>query len=470
MKQVLDHKDVLWGYAAALMNLAGGVLLLPLLMVHLTQEEIGLWFVFLTMAGFVQLMETSLQPTVARLGAYVCAGARSIDANGTQLKELNDIAPCKDIDQKLFSTLYEAARTCYLFVALMLAVVLLFGGGAYVGYLQKTSIGLDTMLISWVLFSLGFIVNAGFGYINAFLIARGDITQHNKVVAITRAAFLVLGALGLVLGYKLFGIGVASLVSAVLGRLLARHYIGKGIYPQSNSIYPRWRNPALQHLWPNSLKMMLVQLGAFLIVRSNVLIASSFLGLSLVASYGITVQLILVLAGLSSMMLNLQLPQMNALQVADNRLELQKIFSLALISSWVVFITGSIVMIFIGDPVTELIGAKAALLPLPSLAVLIMIGFLEVNHSISAVYLTTLNKIPFVNAALYSGIANVTVGILLCGFFNMGLWGLILAQGSVQLMYNNWKWPKAAMDDLKLNVRDVIRLGLPEMMRLLRGR
>ena len=88
MKQGLSRGDVLWGYASALTNLAGGVLLLPLLVVHLSQEEIGLWFVFLTMVGFTQLVETSLQPTVARLGAYICAGARSIDAQHLKLRIL----------------------------------------------------------------------------------------------------------------------------------------------------------------------------------------------------------------------------------------------------------------------------------------------------------------------------------------------------------------------------------------------
>lgn len=470
MKQGLSRSDFLWGYAAALMNLAGGVLLLPLLVVHLSQEEIGLWFVFLTMVGFTQLMEASLQPTVARLGAYVCAGARSIDAKGINPTGLVDDTLRDAIDQTLFSALYEAARTSYFFVALMLSLVLLLGGSGYVAYLQQTNTGLGAMLLPWLLFSLGFIINAGFGYFNAFLIARGDITQHNKVVALTRLAFVLMGALGILFGFKLLGLGIASVLSALLGRLLARHYVHQGLFPRTSSIHRSWRNPVLQQLWPNALKMGLVQLGGFLIVRVNVLIASSFLGLSLVASYGITVQLVLVLTGLSSMLVNLQLPQMNALQVSGNRLQLQKAFSLAVVSAWVVFIAGSLVMLFLGDPVADLIGAKASLLAMPWLFAVIVIAFLEMNHSVSAVYLTTLNKIPFVRAALYSGIANVVVGIVLCGLFDMGLLGLILAQGAVQFVYNNWKWPKAALDDLQMGVSDLVRLGVPEMMRLLRGR
>jgi O-antigen/teichoic acid export membrane protein len=470
MKQGLSRSDFLWGYAAALMNLAGGILLLPLLVIYLSKEEIGLWFVFLTMVGFTQLLEASLQPTVARLGAYVCAGAQSIDAEGITRNVLIDDTTRNDIDQTLFSALFEAARTCYFFVALMISLLLLLGGGGYVIYLQQTNTGLGDMLLPWLLFSLGFIVNAGFGYFNAFLISRGDITQHNKVVALTRLAFVLVGALGILFGFKLLGLGIASVLSALLGRLLARHYVHQGLFPRPSSIHRSWGNPALQHLWPNALKMGLVQLGAFLIVRVNVLIASSFLGLSLVASYGITVQLILVLAGLSSMLVNLQLPQMNALQVSGDRLQLQKAFSLAVVSSWAVFIAGSLVMLFLGDHVAVIIGANASLLATPWLSAVIVIAFLEMNHSVSAVYLTTLNQIPFVGAAIYSGVANVVVGIVLCGLFGMGLWGLILAQGMVQLFYNNWKWPKAALDDLQMNVRDLVRLGVPEMMRLLRGR
>ena len=78
----LTRRDVVWGYIAQLMNLAGGILLLPLLVMRLTPEEVGLWFVFLTMVSLAQIIELGLQPTLARSAAYVYSGADDLRSTG----------------------------------------------------------------------------------------------------------------------------------------------------------------------------------------------------------------------------------------------------------------------------------------------------------------------------------------------------------------------------------------------------
>ena len=50
-------KDVLWNYVGTFMSMASNFLLIPLLLVFLSSEEIGLWYVFVAIAGFAQLLE-----------------------------------------------------------------------------------------------------------------------------------------------------------------------------------------------------------------------------------------------------------------------------------------------------------------------------------------------------------------------------------------------------------------------------
>ena len=82
MSDRLTRRDVVWGYLAQLMNLAGGLLLLPVLVLRLTPEEVGLWFVFLSMVSFAQLIELGLQPTLARSAAYVYSGVKDLRSEG----------------------------------------------------------------------------------------------------------------------------------------------------------------------------------------------------------------------------------------------------------------------------------------------------------------------------------------------------------------------------------------------------
>ena len=44
-------------------------------------------------------------------------------------------------------------------------------------------------------------------------------------------------------------------------------------------------------------------------------------------------------------------------------------------------------------------------------------------------------------------------------FTSLGLLGVVLAQGIVQLSYNNWRWPKYVLDDLDVNPLEFVRQG-----------
>jgi len=65
-------------------------------------------------------------------------------------------------------------------------------------------------------------------------------------------------------------------------------------------------------------------------------------------------------------------------------------------------------------------------------------------------------------AAVVSGVAVSLISLLLV--HSLGVAGLILAQGAVQLAYNNWKWPREALRHLQVGPLDVLRLGGRELL------
>jgi O-antigen/teichoic acid export membrane protein len=210
-------------------------------------------------------------------------------------------------------------------------------------------------------------------------------------------------------------------------------------------------------LWFNASRQGAVNLGAFLIQRGNILVASSFLGLSAAASYGMTVTILMALSGVSVVICQIQMPQMNRLQASGERQLLRAMYGEIVILACAAYMIGLAAVVIWGGQLLDLMGSSTDLLPQAAVLTLGVILLLELNHSIAASYLTTTNQVPFLWAALVSGVVTTLLSISLVHQWK--IWGLILAQGGVQLMYNNWKWPHEAALHLGTKWVEILVLG-----------
>lgn len=455
MSRQITRGDLLWGYAAQALNLGGGLLLLPVSARYLSPDDLGLWFVFMALASLAQLLELGFQPTLARNASYVYAGARKLSKTG-----LPGEASGAQVDLHLLAGLLSAARRIYRAVAGLAVFVMLILGSLYIMTLLTPHQNVARSLFAWVTFSMGAVISFYFGYINGILQGRGDVTHSSKVTALTRGSLVVFSIAALLMGYGLLGLGIASLISATVGRISAHYYftLDPLIARSAEEIgSAESRKEILHTLWYNAGRLGVVQIGAFLIQRGNVLIAASFVGLAASGSYGITVTVLMALSGMASVVCQLQLPHLAALQAAHNRKAAAAVLGETYLMSWLFFLAGLAVVVIAGNELLTAIGSKNHLLSKPLCLMLGLILLLEMTHSIAASYLTTLNHVPFVGAALLSGIGVSLMTLVLIKPF--GIAGLIAAQGMVQLIYNNWKWPLEAVRHVELNLSKILVLG-----------
>ena len=77
-------------------------------------------------------------------------------------------------------------------------------------------------------------------------------------------------------------------------------------------------------------------------------------------------------------------------------------------------------------------------------------------------YLSNSNRIIYFKAFMVFAVVCVGLEFLLCGVFNMGMWGLVAAQIISQLVYNFWHWPLVVHKELKMSFIDLIKLGYSE--------
>lgn len=442
--------DLIWGYSAQLLNIGVGLLLLPILVITLNSEDLGLLFVFMTMISLAQLLEFGFQPTIARQVAYIYSGASEIKNVGLPLITEGSV------NINLLVNVIHSAKKIYMWIAVLVALLLWCGGSLYIYSLSYTG-DLFTAYISWFLFAGSSVITFYFGYFNSLLQGRGDITLVNKTIVASRLCYAILAVIFLLFKFNLLALGIASILSCILNRLL----ISRAFYNSENQYLKNIKpNDNLRKiLWTNTWRLGAVQLGGFLIQRGNLFIAATFLGLTISASYGLTLQLSMIIMALANQLTLLQLPKMNALQVAGNKSELRKVYSSSVFVAFIVSILGFLLLTIFGNGLLVIIGSETKLIDEHILLLLGLVLLLEVNHSVSATYLTTTNKVPFLKASLLSGFAVILCSFVLVYWGGWGIAGLIIGQGVVQLCFNNWYWPRVAMRDLNVNFIDIVVLG-----------
>jgi O-antigen/teichoic acid export membrane protein len=454
--KAISRTDVFWGYAASALNISAGLILLPLILHFLSSETVALWIVFTTLVGLTQLLELGFQPTIARYAAYIYAGSQKIEKIG--VTAIQD--DTEGLNRKLLDSLVHSARSVYRYISIIAGTIMLVGGTAYVSSLVTENQSRSECLVAWIIYATGYIINFYYGYLNGLIQGRGDVTGVNKITIISRFILILASVIALILGYGLLGLGIASLLSSATGRFLSIRLFQQKYEPECSlqlSELNELKHDLLKTLWHNASRLGIVNIGTFFILKANVLIASSILGLGDASSYSITLTLLTTLSGMAMVICQIQIPYVSALQTSQKKEKLARIYGEIQVTSLIVYVIGLMLLIVLGNDLLSALGSEATLLPNNLLLLYGVITFLEVNHSIAASYIATTNHLPFVLAAIISGLAVTTLSLLTVGKF--GVMGIILAQGVVQAAYNNWKWPMMAAKDLDEDIISIYRLG-----------
>lgn len=76
-------KDVIWSYACTILTPISGFILLPILLIFLSDTEIGLWYVFIAISGWPSLLFLGLSPAFSRNIVYCISGASALSKSGS---------------------------------------------------------------------------------------------------------------------------------------------------------------------------------------------------------------------------------------------------------------------------------------------------------------------------------------------------------------------------------------------------
>ena len=448
MAEKVEHigkKEIAWSYLGTAFMIGAGVILLPFILHKMPQETVGIWNIFQTITFLVMLLDFGFRPSFARNISYIFSGVKTLQKEGVA-HTTADAA----VDYGLLKGTLIAMRRFYRWIAIGVLVLLATAGTAYFWYiLQKYSGDRQDAMIAWILLILINCYNLYTLYYDALLTGKGYVKRMQQITIVGQAVYVGL-AIGLIYaGLGLTAIVASQLVSIIIRRVLTYQvFFTKELRARLKDAEAKEPKQILGAITPNAIKIGLTQLGGFLVNKSAVLIGSAFLTLEEVACYGITMQVMDILARCGTVFYQSYMPKLAQCRAENDLTGLKRYYLLCTGSLMLIYVLGSFAWIYLGEWALELIGSQTFFVPTTMLIVMLVISLLEHNHAVSAGFIMADNKIPFFIPSLVSGAATVLLLWIFLGPLHMGIWGLILAPGLAQLAYQNWKWPSMVIKEL----------------------
>ena len=448
--------DVLWNYAATFLKIASSSLLLPFILKMMSSETVGIWIIFITITAFSSLLDFGFSSSFTRNITYVFSGVKTLKINGFETVTNKDFT----VDFGLLKGVIFAMRWFYLRMAIVLFFLLTTIGTYYIyNILQDYNGEHEEVYISWALLCLISTYNLYTLYYDSLLQGKGLIKKSKQITIIGQLVYLAIAAILIINGYGLIAIVSAQASSVIIIRLLSYYsFFNNDMKDKLSSVIIQTNKEIIKIITPNAVKVGLTSLGAFLVLKSSIIIGSLNLSLNDIASYGITMQLIAIIGTLGGIYTATYQPKIAQLRIANNKQAIKMLYLKGQLILILTYVAGSIVLLMLGNWGMNLIDSKTQLIPNTMISIIMIISFLESNHGIAGGILLTKNEVPFFKASIFSGLATVLLLFLLFEFWDFGIWVMILAPGIAQATYQNWKWPLVVYHELEINIRDILKV------------
>lgn len=449
MIKKIGGADMAWGAGAMFMKVGAGVLLFPFVLSRLSSDQAAIWTIFTTIQILVTLLDFGFNDSFARNVGYVFAGVRQLKREGYQ--SLEQAADDDDVDWGLMKGLIFSMRLFYGIVTALMAILLVSLGTWYIDSLMVKydgdtsevwwSWGLLIVFMSWNLYSM---------YYQALLQGRGLVKEFSMSIVWGYLSYLVIAIVLVYLGGGLIAIVGAQFLSIVVIRLLCRHFFyTKEMKSRLSSARRDGCRQIISAIAPNAIKVGLAGMGGIIINKSSTFIGSEFLDLSTMASFGITMQLVVVVSRVAILVTMVYQPSLFEWRVTGEVAKIRRLFwisTLVLFSCYI--LAGLTIELFGNLLLVNILHSNTPVITGGVFWILLLQSCLECNHVNAATFLLSKNEVPFFKASLISAAATLVLLIIGVVWLDLGLWGMVLAPAIAQGAYQNWKWPSVVIKEL----------------------
>lgn len=452
-----SRNDVVWNYIGTLASFCGSFLLLPILLRYLSDDDLGLWYVFLAISNLTQLFEFGFNPTFSRNLVYCFSGAK-------ELRKEGPVELGTHVDSHLTAAVLKTVKLVYAGVASAALIMSATAGSAYIAYVTRDMGGISHW-ISWVIVCVSTFLNLYYLWTLTYLRGIGDIVGENRSKTIAKLFQIVLTFVLCAIGLSLVGAVLGMLANGVVLRLAAKaelkkhQSLFKEIAESGGKVSLRDVKVILRTVSYLSLKDGMVQFSLYASTQATSLIGSAFLSLSDMSMYSLQAQLANALGSFSSVFIASYYPNFQSAFARDDSERMRTILERGLGAFWLCAVFGCLGIIGLAFPLIVIFRPTAEL-SIPLFSAMAIYTCALQQYSVCCSLIASTNRIPYLRAFVVSAISGIALSTVFVSAFNMGFWGLIFGQFISQALYNYWRWPLQICQELQTDLPAVLKHGL----------
>jgi O-antigen/teichoic acid export membrane protein len=347
----------------------------------------------------------------------------------------------------------------YARAAAVLFVLLATAGTYYMHTVLKTYSGSHTeVYIAWAILVAINSYSLYTMYYDSLMQGQGLIKRSKQIQIVGQSVYLVVAVALILLRFNLIAIVNAQAFSVLIRRVLSYYTIYNPNFKQSlKNATARAKKEFIKPILPNAVKLGLTGVGGFLFNHSAIIMGTLYLSLDDIASYGLTMQIIGIIMGISNIYFTTYQPKIAQYRIMNNNNAIKQCFLKGSLLLSGIFIIGGIGLLLMGERLLYIVGSKTLILENSHLIAALLIAFLSANTSVAGSILLSKNEVPFFKSVLFTGGLILVLLFVCLGYLNLGMWGMILAPGIAQNCYHNWKWNYEVIKDLKITMKDMLK-------------
>lgn len=454
----VGKSDIIWNYVGTISSMGSNFLLIPLLLVFLTTEQMGLWYVFMALSGLAQLLEFGFTATLSRNILYCLSGARRLTKKGCDSESVG-----RGVDWHLTRTVMRTSKIIYGVMG-VIGLVLAATIGTFYVHQVTNGFSIQGSLVSWCVFVVSIFSNLYFLYCLTFLRGVGDVAGENKAKTIARLSQIIVTAILLATGLGLIAAAIGYFLYSLLLRLVSNMIFNShkdlldGLQSDNSKVSLSEIRSVLRTISYVASRDGIVSLSWYGATQAASLISSAFLGLEETATYSVMLQFATAIHNLSGAYVRSFLPTFQSASLSGDNVAQRSILERGMSCYTIMFAAGTMLASCLLPVLTlfrdNFICDQGLFLGIAAYY------FLLNQHSLFCCLIVSMNEIPYFKAYLISTGCGVVLSCLLCGFARLGAWGLVLGQAIPQLCYNNWRWPQYILRRVRISYCEMLRSGI----------
>lgn len=440
---------VAWTWVGRVIRIGLNLALLPVLFSHLSQSELGLWFLLGQSLLFLGLLDFGISYSLTRKIAI--ASAERLASGTLTPAAAHEVAG-----------IIAGARRIYFGLSALVLALGLGGGLLFFWQLDTPADERGTLALAWAVLCLGHALNVWAAVWSASLQGLGLVGWDALGQTLIGAVVLVLQMMAAVGGGGLVALAALTAVGAIATRRLM-----KMVVTRHHSEVVAAQAPPTPHLLRGmaslSLRGWLTSLGAFLMLRTDQYFIATLSGVADVPEYTAAYQVVQSLFFLAASLGATSRVFVSRLWGAGRIEEIRRIVFRNMRLALTIMTCGSVALALTGPTLFELWLGPGHYVGTPVLVLLCVMLSLDAQHSIAVSAGRATGDEAYAISTMIGAALNVIGSVV---FFRY--WGIAgIAAGTLvaQLLTNNWYGVYRAYRHLGLGIAEhVTRVLAPVLL------